>query len=233
METIRGKISYKTKNLKAIKLEGDERYLNAYKKEDLDPYSVGQTVEISYNVKGTFNNISKITLISEQVAPKVETPKTTPPPVTTGYVCAECNKPLKDGKFKKCYDCNQKTKDQSKTEDKSEPVKGLPQPLSEEEIKKDKSTPEVYLCNTCGAKMKTNKYPTCYNCNKKNPTKTEKSTSYNNPERDAQIRRGNAINASAAAISGNMVGSDPETLKQALLYIAEGALTWLEEKNRN
>jgi hypothetical protein len=100
----------------------------------------------------------------------------------------------------------------------------------------EKKEPEpVYLCKDCGAKLKDNKYPTCYDCNKKKGFKggfKGKGNNFNSPERDAQIRRGNALNSAGAALSGNMTGADPEALKQALLYIAEGALNWLEEKNK-
>jgi hypothetical protein len=53
-------------------------------------------------------------------------------------------------------------------------------------------------------------------------------SAYNNPERDAQIRRGNALNAAGAALSGNFAGTDPDTLAEALLIIAQKALDWLE-----
>jgi hypothetical protein len=60
------------------------------------------------------------------------------------------------------------------------------------------------------------------------PKKTYGGSSYNNPERDAQIRRGNALNAAGAAISGNFAGNDPDTLAEALLIVAQKALDWLE-----
>jgi len=60
------------------------------------------------------------------------------------------------------------------------------------------------------------------------PKKSYGGSSYNNPERDAQIRRGNALNAAGAAISGNFAGTDPEAVAEALLIIAQKALDWLE-----
>jgi DNA-directed RNA polymerase subunit RPC12/RpoP len=216
---ITGKISYKTQTGKAIKFEGSDKFYNAYKKEDLDSYVVGQTVKLTYEIKGNFQNISKIELVPDkQPEPNQATSSSASTPAT-GYKCVTCGKELKDNKYKNCYECNQKAK-----ETKTATPEEEPKPLTTE--------PEVYLCSECGAKMKNNKYPTCYNCSKKKGFNKQKQTNYNNPERDAQIRRGNAINAAGAALSGNLQGSDPDAIKQALIYIAEGALTWLEEKNQ-
>lgn len=62
------------------------------------------------------------------------------------------------------------------------------------------------------------------------PTKTwtpkPAGTSFNNPERDAQIRRGNSLNAAAAVLAGRE--EDPETLAEMTLVVAQKFLDWLE-----
>ena len=54
-----------------------------------------------------------------------------------------------------------------------------------------------------------------YNKNLKTTTKT------------AQIQRGNAINAAGYAVSGNLAGSDPDTIKEAVLILADAFLDWI------
>ena len=92
-----------------------------------------------------------------------------------------------------------------------------------------------FTCEDCGASLKDGKYKKCFMCNKKAPKETAKedkpvakSSGYSNPDRDAQIRRGNSINAAAATVSGNMAGNQPSDLAQATITIAQIYLDWLE-----
>jgi len=110
------------------------------------------------------------------------------------------------------------------------------------EAKAPKETPKetnkgTYTnCAICGKELKGKgvNYPNCWDCKDKAP-KEEKKTeepkrekiSYNSDDRTAQIQRGNALNASAAAISGNMTGADPTTIAEAVKIIAEQFLDWL------
>jgi len=101
-----------------------------------------------------------------------------------------------------------------------------------------------FVCEVCNAPLKDGRFKVCYMCNKKGlkaPTKKEDTksdtpeprkpyTPYDNPEKTEQIRRGNALNAAGAAISGNLQGTDPDTLAQALIMVAERALEWLKNE---
>jgi len=106
-------------------------------------------------------------------------------------------------------------------------------------------------CKVCNAPIKTIKFNhKCYDCNMLAKTEPKKEIeknipkevkpeepnvvatvkkewkSYDNPEKTAQIQRGNALNASAMACSG--VGfSDPEACSQMVLEVAERLLNWL------
>jgi hypothetical protein len=98
-----------------------------------------------------------------------------------------------------------------------------------------------FTCPVCNKPMKDGKYPVCYMCNKKGlkaPTttkeeKTETKKSYDNPERTAQIQRGNALNASAAiAANYQFVNSetgepDYEMAAQYTKLLAQTLLDWL------
>lgn len=94
----------------------------------------------------------------------------------------------------------------------------------------EKESPTGFVCEECGAALKDGKYKKCYPCNKKTPAQKEgkKSwvkTSYDNPEKTAQIQRGNALNAAADLLSGRQ--EDPETLAEMTLVVAEKLLEWL------
>lgn len=100
-----------------------------------------------------------------------------------------------------------------------------------------KST-DGHKCAVCGAAMKTDKYKVCYMCNKKglkapveggnsfSPKPKTGFTSYDNPEKTAQIQKGNALNASAMAASGCGF-SDPDTAAQFIKTLATSLLEWL------
>jgi len=67
-------------------------------------YSDGDEVGVQYSEKNGSFFVSKITsdkAVSKKEEEKEETPE---------FVCEECGKALKDGKYSKCYECNQKAK---------------------------------------------------------------------------------------------------------------------------
>lgn len=95
-------------------------------------------------------------------------------------------------------------------------------------------------CSVCGKELKNPNYPTCWDCRDKQPKskqtteqkpKTEppqKTYSKRDDSTQAAIQRGNALNAAAAAVSGNFAGSDPATIAQAVKLIAIDLLDWLK-----
>jgi hypothetical protein len=98
-----------------------------------------------------------------------------------------------------------------------------------------------FICEVCGKELKDDKFKKCFLCNKNkavkkedpksNPSVIEQKkpyTPYDNPEKTAQIQRGNALNAAGAAISGNLQETDPDAIAQALIMVAERALEWLK-----
>jgi hypothetical protein len=96
------------------------------------------------------------------------------------------------------------------------------------------TTSTGFTCEVCGAALKDGKYKKCFMCNKKGATKAETTSeqpkkeykSYDNPEKTAQIQRGNALNAAASAASGTAF-NDPEVAAQFALELAERFLAWL------
>jgi hypothetical protein len=100
-----------------------------------------------------------------------------------------------------------------------------------------------FTCEDCGKELKDGKYKKCFMCNKKAPAKTqvfdepEKESkkewvpgNYNNPEKTAQIQRGNALNAAAAVVANSnieMKDKSPEALAEATKIIADLFLDWL------
>lgn len=100
-----------------------------------------------------------------------------------------------------------------------------------EEVKAESST--GFACAVCGKELKDGKFKLCYMCNKKGlkpkgdaPASVVKGKSYDNPEKSAQIQRGNALNA-AAAVASSQQFEDPEVAKQFTLILADEFLTWL------
>lgn len=104
-------------------------------------------------------------------------------------------------------------------------------------------------CTVCGKELKDSKFKKCFMCNKNNASastaKTEvksqeapvtqqettkqevKKTYYDSPEKTAMIQRGNALNAASSAISGNVPGADPQSIKEETLNLANAFLDWL------
>lgn len=96
---------------------------------------------------------------------------------------------------------------------------------------------EGFKCAVCGASLKTDKFKVCYMCNKKglkapvggnkdSSLAPAKFTSYDNPEKTAQIQKGNALNASAMAAS-SCAFADPDTAAQFVKTLATSLLEWL------
>ena len=118
-----------------------------------------------------------------------------------------------------------------------------------EEPKVEEKKGTGFRCSECSAELKDGKYKKCFECNKKaketpvaeekepektkvfdEPVKEKKEWvpgNYNNPEKTAQIQRGNALNAAASAVSGNLSGDNPEAVQEAVLMIANTFLDWL------
>ena len=85
-------------------------------------------------------------------------------------------------------------------------------------------SPGTPVCEDCGIELKDDKYKKCYRCGKK-AYKGKESKSYDNPEKTAQIQRGNALNAAASVLSGRP--EDPDTLGEMTIAIATKFLEWL------
>lgn len=117
--------------------------------------------------------------------------------------------------------------------------------VAEVEQKTETTSSTGFACEVCGKELKDGKFKKCFVCNKNKLVKKEDPKSnqtetvsdspikkpyipYDNPEKTAQIQRGNALNAAGAAISGNLQGTDPDTIAQALIMVADRALEWLK-----
>jgi molybdenum cofactor biosynthesis enzyme MoaA len=110
-------------------------------------------------------------------------------------------------------------------------------------------TDTAFICEVCGKVLKDGTFKKCYMCNKSGATKKasseEESTSepqkdessqlkkrdsyYNNPEKTAQIQRGNALNA-AASVASSQQFPDPDIAKQFTLILADSFLEWLRNE---
>jgi len=188
------KVTNKSKTNKGLQFEGQEGWFSV--PEKLIPFSAkinkGDTIEVTYIKKGVFKNVVYLGAATGAVTP-VE-PKEAPKTSTTGFACTVCGAELKDGKYKKCFNCNKKAKEAPVAEKKEEPTTTTGTQVFDEPIKEKK---EWVPGN------------------------------YNNPEKTAQIQRGNALNAAASAVSGNLSGDNPEAVQEAVLMIANTFLDWL------
>jgi len=119
-EVITGKV--KAKAAKGVLLEGRENWFSVnptYLTEDsvsLAEIEKGMDIEVTYTKKGVFYNVSKILVV---VTAKV-TSKTEVRESGTSFVCTDCGKALKDGKYKKCFMCNKKAPTQTQVVEESE-----------------------------------------------------------------------------------------------------------------
>jgi len=66
----------------------------------------GDTVDVQYNLKNGQYFVSKISALGATGASKSTKQSTTKD--TFEYTCEDCGAGLKDGKYKKCYNCNKK-----------------------------------------------------------------------------------------------------------------------------
>ena len=225
MAELKGTIQVKAGNGKGFIMADVEGWFNCADVALLSKFNKGDKVIVSYEASG---KIRKVTMISsdgpKEVAPvaqkapepvKQEAPKTS----STGFACAVCGKELKDGKFKKCYECNVAAK--------SAPV------ATETKVADTTSGPK---CIDCGVVLKDDKYTKCFPCNKKNPVKKQwsgkSSSSYkDSPEKTAQIQKGNALNAAAAVLAGAdcLKGLDPEGIAQVTRLVADSLLDYLKQ----
>jgi len=104
-----------------------------------------------------------------------------------------------------------------------------------------------YVCEVCGKALKDGKYKKCFTCNKSGAVKKETATaetktpepyvkkeykSFDNPEKTAQIQRGNALNAASSAAVGRCFLNDngvedPDKAIQWIKIVADSLLEWL------
>lgn len=106
-QELKGKIFRKAKNGKGFLMEGNENWFNAADAvvPVLAKLNIGDEVEISYFKKGVRQEVTMIKTIAVTAPVKTESAQG-----TAEFTCEECGKDLKTGKYKKCYDCNQKSK---------------------------------------------------------------------------------------------------------------------------
>jgi hypothetical protein len=218
---IKGVIQVVAGNKKGFIITGQEGWFNATDASLLEKFGKGDEVIVSYELNGKIKKVSDIrgTVASAPVAQKAPEPvkQEAPKPSTTGYACEKCGKELKDGKFKKCYECN---------------IAAKATPAVNEEVKTD--TTIGPKCVDCGVALKDDKYTKCFPCNKKNPVKKQwkpKSGGYDSPEKTAQIQKGNALNAAAAVLCGAQCldGLDPEGIAQVTRIVADSLLDYLKQ----
>jgi len=223
MLELKGTIQVKAGNGKGFMVTGQEGWFNCADTSILAKYEKGAEVVVVYELNGKIKKVSDIrgTVNAAPVAQKAPEPvkQEAPKPSTTGYACEKCGKELKDGKFKKCYECNIA-------------AKAAP---AENNTALDAPGPEIGpKCVDCGVALKDDKYTKCFPCNKKNPVKKQwkpKSGGYDTPEKTAQIQKGNALNAAAAVLCGAQCldGLDPEGIAQVTRIVADSLLDYLKQ----
>lgn len=222
MLELKGTIQVIAGNNKGFMIIGQEGWFNAIDDKVMLKFKKGDEVIISYELNGKIKKVSDIrgTAVTAPAAQKAPEPvkQEAPKPSTTGFKCSVCGKELKDGKFKKCWECNEAAK------------KAAPAPV-EEKVQDTSAGPK---CIDCGALLKDDKYTKCWACNKKNPVKKQwksKSGGYDSPEKTAQIQKGNALNAAAAVLCGAQCldGLDPEGIAQVTRIVADSLLDYLKQ----
>ena len=101
------KFSCKKGNKFLIKLvldNGDEKWAETEQKVSTyakNNFTDGEECDFEYNVKNDQYFVSKILKKGAGTSKKTETEE-------SKYTCEDCGVSLKDGKYKKCYNCNQK-----------------------------------------------------------------------------------------------------------------------------
>jgi len=112
------KVTNKAKTNQGIQLEGQEGWFSIPEKLRgfVANINKGDTVEVTFIQKGVFKNVVYVST-GPQKEPVTEAPKTS----TTGFACTVCGAELKDGKYKRCFNCNKKAKEAPVKEEK-EPI---------------------------------------------------------------------------------------------------------------
>ena len=212
----KGKIVVKKSDNKAFKLGEDWYNVNDNVIPILTKMNKGDDVVVTYEKKGVARYVSNMVPAGAAPAPTAADCKNAEEKNTSTaeFKCAVCQKPLKDGKFKKCYECN---------------LAGKTAPATTESTTTD--TTVGPKCTDCGCALKDDKYTKCFPCNKKNPVKKQWSGksggSYKeSPEKTAMIQRGNALNAAASVASGQQL-ADPDVAGQYTILLAQKFLEWL------
>jgi DNA-directed RNA polymerase subunit RPC12/RpoP len=214
----KGKIVCKKSDNKAFKLGEDWYNVDTNVIPILTKMNKGDEAVVTYEKKGVARYVSNMVLVGADnpapAAAKEEKNQSTPV-----FKCEVCGKELKDGKFKKCYECNMAAKGN---------------PAAKAEIKTDSTE---FKCIDCGAPLKDNKYTKCYECNKKNPVKKSWSgkggfsnkSNYGSPEDIAGKEIGCALNAAASASAGQQF-TDPDAAAQWIKIVADQLLEWVRGK---
>ena len=95
---VKGKIICKKSDNKAFKLGEDWYNVNDNVVSSLEKFGKGSEVVVTFEKKGVSRYVSK--LVDANEVTQQEGTK------TSEFSCEVCGKALKDGKFKKCYECN-------------------------------------------------------------------------------------------------------------------------------
>ena len=119
---ITAKVTNKSKTNKGLQLEGQEGWFSVPDKlvTYAEKLNKGDVVEVTYIKKGAFQNVLGLYPVSTtpkegtKEEPKVEEK------IPTEFSCTVCGVGLKDGTFKKCFNCNKKAKEAPKVEEKKE-----------------------------------------------------------------------------------------------------------------
>lgn len=226
MTELKGTIQVKAGNGKGFMVNGTEGWFNCADTTILARFNKGDEVIVSYELNGKIKKVSMISSngpkesLPAPVAQKAPEPVKQEPPVTTKlpeFACEVCGKQLKDGKFKKCYDCNVAKK-------------SAPQPSQEP------TTAIGPKCIDCGVALKDDKYTKCFPCNQKNPVKKQwtgksKGSYIDSPEKTAQIQKGNSLNAAASVLCGAscLDGQTPEAIAEITKVVANSLLDYLKQ----
>lgn len=124
-----------------------------------------------------------------------------------------CGKKIKDVKYSKCYDCNQKKKE-TKPQESEDNTKYCDCGVEIKDVKynqcyncnqnKDTTKEEGKRCE-CGAVIKNEKYNKCYNCNKKKGgSKSSGQPDYEKGAPYGSVTEGEAIRRNKLAILGSI-----------------------------
>lgn len=101
---------------------------------------------------------------------------------------------------------------------------------------KENSSEAKYKCEDCGKELKTDKYPKCFDCNKKNPAKKKSykssgsSSEFRSPE---QITKDYLANSTSMVVKGALVGCqghlNPNNIKEVTLTLMESVYKKFQE----